>query len=226
MDTLFPLSEEVICPGVKHYTKEYKGAYYVVREPHPTTVDNFYINKNGKRRKECIDCNRAYSKEYKERNRAGYKKAKYRFNPITGEREKWCYKRGENGGHWEDPANFCYNSQWDDRRHCYCDTCEKAYWANRDKKFNRLNAEYSAWQKAVFQRDGEACVLCGKTGNLHAHHKDGYHWCEERQYDVSNGVTLCPTHHNDFHEVYGKGNNTEAQWEEYEKWYRDLTTPQ
>lgn len=76
--------------------------------------------------------------------------------------------------------------------------------------------EYKAWRTKVYIRDNYKCALCGvRGGRLHAHHKDGYNWCRERRYDITNGETLCVYCHTLFHTVYGKGNNTEEQWEEF-----------
>lgn len=52
---------------------------------------------------------------------------------------------------------------------------------------------------------------------MNAHHLNGWNWCEEGRYDVDNGVTLCESCHLDFHNKYGYGNNTEAQFEQYYK---------
>lgn len=74
------------------------------------------------------------------------------------------------------------------------------------------------WSRAVFVRDNFTCVVCGeKKKKLAAHHKDGYHWCKKRRFDVSNGVTLCRPCHTDFHNTFGRLNNTEKQWKKYLK---------
>lgn len=73
------------------------------------------------------------------------------------------------------------------------------------------------WRKQVFGRDGYKCKVCGENGHLNAHHLDGYHWCEEKRFDVDNGVTLCQKHHRQFHKIYGTRNNTKSQFDEYTK---------
>ena len=76
---------------------------------------------------------------------------------------------------------------------------------------------YKEWRKQVYERDNYTCQCCGEKGhgNLVAHHKNGYNWDKEHRTDVDNGVTLCEDCHKEFHEIYGKGNNTEEQYIEF-----------
>lgn len=59
-------------------------------------------------------------------------------------------------------------------------------------KDRRLDPDNHAWRASVFQRDKFTCQYCGKgsQNDLNAHHKDAHHWCIERRYDITNGVTL------------------------------------
>ncbi len=76
---------------------------------------------------------------------------------------------------------------------------------------------YEEWRKQVFERDNYTCQCCGdnKGSNLNAHHKNGYYWDKEHRTDIDNGVTLCEGCHREFHEKYGRGNNTEEQYIEF-----------
>jgi hypothetical protein len=75
------------------------------------------------------------------------------------------------------------------------------------------------WRNDVFRIDGYKCRVCGTKGEgrspFNAHHLDAYHWCKERRYDVTNGVTLCKFCHGQFHDIYGLRNNTELQFREF-----------
>lgn len=50
---------------------------------------------------------------------------------------------------------------------------------------------------------------------MNVHHLDGFNWCIEKRTNVDNGVTLCKRCHLNFHSIYGSGNNTRGQFEEY-----------
>lgn len=86
-----------------------------------------------------------------------------------------------------------------------------------DRKYKRkYDLEIPRWRREVFKRDYFTCQICGVKGRpINAHHKEGFNWCKERRYDVSNGVTLCTECHKEFHRKYGYGDNTEQQFEEF-----------
>lgn len=89
----------------------------------------------------------------------------------------------------------------------------------REKGRNILGASYTEWRTSVFARDNYTCQCCGnnKSGNLNAHHLNGYNWDKEHRTDVNNGITLCKKCHKEFHSVYGYGNNTREQFDEFLK---------
>lgn len=88
-------------------------------------------------------------------------------------------------------------------------------------RVERATYEYRQWRSAVFARDSYSCKKCGaRNGNgiaveLHAHHIKNWKDNKEARFDVGNGVTLCDTCHMDFHNRYGKRNNTQAQLESF-----------
>ena len=47
------------------------------------------------------------------------------------------------------------------------------------------------------------------------HHFDGYNWDEENRVNLNNLILLSEEIHNEFHELYGKGNNTIEQFLEF-----------
>lgn len=74
------------------------------------------------------------------------------------------------------------------------------------------------WAKQVKIRDHFTCQICGQRGVLlNAHHMDSWDVHEDLRYDLDNGVTLCDFHHKGFHDIYGYGQNTRLQFEEFRK---------
>jgi predicted restriction endonuclease len=72
------------------------------------------------------------------------------------------------------------------------------------------------WAQAIKKRDHYSCQLCGQRGvYLNAHHIKSWNSNPEDRYDIDNGVTLCQSCHDRFHEIYGHGNNDEIQFEEF-----------
>ena len=76
--------------------------------------------------------------------------------------------------------------------------------------------EHHDFIRGVLNRDNYKCVVCGSKEKLCVHHLDGWNWCTEKRRDINNGVTLCYKCHRNFHGIYGNGNNTKEQFEE---WY-------
>lgn len=67
------------------------------------------------------------------------------------------------------------------------------------------------------------CAYCGKHFNkgLNAHHLNSKDWDKDNMYNVDNGVPLCNECHQDYHMLYGYGNNTEEQFLEWYNEYLD-----
>ena len=108
----------------------------------------------------------------------------------------------------------------------YCSQCAPKVFNSGENNFNynpnlteedrtnrRKNELTKKWSQLVFKRDNYICLKCkSHKNNLEAHHLDGWNWCVDKRYDVSNGVTLCHECHRNFHSIYGLGNNTIAQY--------------
>jgi len=70
-------------------------------------------------------------------------------------------------------------------------------------KYQRERTSYKAkkWSLDVRSRDGNACVDCGASDVLlHAHHIKSFKEFPELRYDLSNGVTVCPSCHQARHD--------------------------
>ena len=78
--------------------------------------------------------------------------------------------------------------------------------------------DFVRWARAVKIRDNCTCQVCDARGTqLESHHKNAWNAYPEERYSLDNGVTLCKQCHNRFHNIYGFGNNTEYQFEQYMK---------
>jgi hypothetical protein len=88
---------------------------------------------------------------------------------------------------------------------------------DEEREKNRKYPEYKSWRLAVYQRDSYTCQCCGdnKGHNLNAHHLNSHDWAIDQRLDLDNAVTLCDLCHTDFHNLYGYGDNTKEQYEEY-----------
>lgn len=64
--------------------------------------------------------------------------------------------------------------------------------------------KHNAWAIMVKEKDGNACVKCGFTEDLHAHHLQSYKLNEALRYDINNGTTLCSICHREHHKINGK----------------------
>lgn len=72
------------------------------------------------------------------------------------------------------------------------------------------------WAQLVKKRDHFTCQVCERRGiELNSHHLNAWNLFPDERYLLSNGICLCVECHEQFHELYGHGNNTKLQFEEY-----------
>lgn len=87
----------------------------------------------------------------------------------------------------------------------------------KERILERSYPEYTKWRNDVFERDEYITQCCNDStgGNLVAHHILNYSEHKELRTEISNGITLCKTHHKLFHDTYGYSNNNKTQLEEF-----------
>ncbi|KKM27017.1 hypothetical protein LCGC14_1578990 [marine sediment metagenome] len=80
----------------------------------------------------------------------------------------------------------------------------------------RTSLEGKIWERAVFDKCGCKCILCGKFARS-AHHIMNFSAYPELRFDTDNGTAFCRGCHKQFHLVYGKRNNSQQQVDEFLK---------
>lgn len=79
------------------------------------------------------------------------------------------------------------------------------------------NPSYKDFVQNCFKRDDYTCQITGKksSGDIVVHHINGYNWDKENRTNINNGITLNKEIHKEFHKLYGKGNNTKEQFNQF-----------
>lgn len=82
----------------------------------------------------------------------------------------------------------------------------------------RNSPEGKAWKLEVLQKCNFTCDKCNQVGGkLVAHHLNGFNSHTEQRTDINNGICLCESCHKDFHNKFGKGSNTDIQYNKFKQ---------
>lgn len=89
--------------------------------------------------------------------------------------------------------------------------------SKKDRISRRCLTQYTDWSKYILKNGKYTCTICkdSKGGNLEAHHLEGYHWCKQLRFEISNGICLCNKCHKLFHKKFGNVFNTTEQFVEF-----------
>jgi hypothetical protein len=114
---------------------------------------------------------------------------------------------GKPSGNRGNPSNYRHTQERKDK----IKAANTAYWEEFWKLHpaeGRYRKKYQVWQLAVRQRDNDTCQYCGITQDelptessttancfLHCHHIKPWREFPKLRYEVSNGITLCPSCH-------------------------------
>ncbi|CAL9955710.1 HNH endonuclease [Vibrio phage K250 g1] len=174
----------------------------------------------------CVDCSR--------KSKVGEN------NPAwTGGRNK-CSVCGDETTNWK--ANVCgschlkrdqsgdRNAQWkggkgacacgnplSDHRGKECRACFLARTKKDETEKRQRNKAHKTLVKNVLIRDDYTCGYCGgkNADKLEVHHLEGWADNKDLRFIPDNCVTLCKGCHAKFHKIYGYGNNTTEQFNEF-----------
>ena len=101
-------------------------------------------------------------------------------------------------------------------RKCYAIGQRDPNLSDEERKIRRRYLEYSRWRRDVYERDNYTCQITNiKADKIVVHHLNSYNLFKEQRTDINNGITLLEGIHKLFHKIYGYGNNTKEQFEEF-----------
>lgn len=104
-----------------------------------------------------------------------------------------------------------------------CRNCHKHKYHEVIEDRNRT--AYKRWREAIYERDGYACRVCGRsTAGLNAHHLYSYDDYPDKRFDLDNGITLCPRCHIRFHNWCGSQGCTAELFNEWLKGNTEVIT--
>ena len=85
-----------------------------------------------------------------------------------------------------------------------------------ENKKIRNSTDCKYWRKSCFERDNFTCQKTGQHGGkLVVHHINNFSEFPELRFEITNGITLSHNAHMEFHNKYGRKNNTLEQLNEF-----------
>ena len=86
-----------------------------------------------------------------------------------------------------------------------------------DARYRFRKPEYKSFVQECLKNDNYTCQISGKKscGDVVVHHISGFNWDIQNRYNSDNGIVLNKEIHNEFHKLYGKGNNTKEQFKDF-----------
>ncbi len=87
---------------------------------------------------------------------------------------------------------------------------------DEEREKGRYISGYKEFKKYVFEYFNYTCQITGQRGgNLVVHHLNGYNWDKEHRMDINNVIVITEELHKEFHLIYGFGDNTREQFEQF-----------
>lgn len=85
------------------------------------------------------------------------------------------------------------------------------------------DSKFVEWSLACKKKFDFTCEICKVRGSrLASHHLQSWDAFPEERYDLDNSSCLCIKCHESFHQIYGFGRNTRAQFEEYKQFLQKI----
>ena len=168
----------------------------------------FTVNKSKYDRSEHHFCTKECSGKYQDKRievRCDYcgKITKQKQSQINKTKMHFC--------------NASCRAKWMSENQCRENNPNWKFDIDEDERINgRHYKEYNDFIKSRLEAQNYTCeVTLKRGGQLNVHHLNGYNWDKDNRLNPLNTIVLSKEVHSDFHNIYGRGNNTYAQFIEY-----------